>query len=49
MLEKVSALPRFVRVTVLAALVLPTAIVPKLNVLEENVTGALPVPLRLTV
>ena len=50
MLEKFRAtLPRFVRVTVLAALVLPTATVPKFKLLEENVTGALPVPVRLTV
>jgi len=42
---------RFVSVTVPAALVAPTATVPKFKVLEETVTGALPVavPLRLTV
>jgi hypothetical protein len=33
----------------LAALVLPTAAVPKARVLAERVTGALPVPVRLTV
>ena len=44
-----AALARFVNVTVLAALVLPTAKVPKLKVLDERVTDALPVPVRLTV
>jgi len=44
-----AALARFVSVTVLAALVLPTASVPKLRLLEESVTGALPVPVRPTV
>jgi hypothetical protein len=48
MLENVSAFPRFVSVTVLAALVLPVANVPKLSELEEKVSGALPVPLRPT-
>ena len=33
----------------MAVLVLPTATVLKLSVLEERVTGALPVPVRLTV
>jgi hypothetical protein len=40
---------RFVKVTVLAALVVPTTAPLKLSVLEERVTGALPVPERLTV
>ena len=40
---------RFVRVTVLVELVFPTASVPKLKVLAESVTGALPVPVRVTV
>ncbi len=43
---------RLVRVTVTAALVLPTATVPKFNELADRVTGELellPVPLRLTV
>ena len=40
---------RFVKVTVLAALMFPTATVPKLNELDEKVTGALPVPVRLTI
>src|SRR5208337_2754716 len=35
--------------TVLAALVLPTATVPKLKELEDSVTGALPVPVRATI
>jgi hypothetical protein len=49
-LEKLSAtLRRFVTVTVLVELVVPTVIVPKFNELEENVTGAVPVPDRLTV
>jgi hypothetical protein len=39
----------FVKVTVLAVLVPPTATVPKLKLLVESVTGALPVPVRLTV
>ena len=47
---RVSAtLKRFVRVTVLVELVFPTVTVPKLSELAENVTGAVPVPLRLTV
>ena len=37
-----------VSVTVLAALVFPTASELKLKLLLESVTGALPVPLRLT-
>lgn len=50
MLSKLSAtFRRLVTVTVLTKLVLPTAIVPKLNVLEESVTGVLPLPERLTV
>ena len=50
MLEKLSAtLRRFVNVTVFAALVLPTATVPKLRLAGERETGALPVPARLTV
>ena len=40
---------RFVTVTVLAELVLPTANVPKLNLVDERLTGALPLPIRLTV
>ena len=43
------AFPRFVKVTVFVALVLPTATVPKFTLLEENVTGALPVPVSMTV
>jgi hypothetical protein len=38
----------FVSVTDLAALVLPTATVPKLSELLERVTGAVPVPERET-
>ena len=38
-----------VSVTVLAALVWPTTTDPKFKVLAERVTGAIPVPLRLTV
>ena len=38
-----------VRVTVLAGLVFPTATMPKLKPVPESVTGAMPVPLRLTV
>jgi hypothetical protein len=50
MLEKLrDTLWRFVSVTLLAPLVLPTATVPKFKELEERVTGALPVPVRLTV
>ena len=37
-----------VRVTVFAALVLPTTTELKLKLLVETVTGALPVPLRFT-
>jgi hypothetical protein len=45
-----SATPkRFVSVTVFAELVVPRVTVPKLNELVEKVTGALPVPERLTV
>ncbi len=48
-LEKLSAtLSRFVTVTVFEELVTPTVIVPKLNALGENVTGALPVPESVT-
>ena len=39
----------FVRVTVFTELVAPTFTVPKLMEVEEKVTGALPVPDRLTV
>ena len=42
-------LPRFVSVTDLIELVVPTVTYPKFKLLEENVTGALPVPLRFTV
>jgi len=38
-----------VNVTVLAALVLPATVVLKLRLVTERVTGALPVPDRLTV
>ena len=38
-----------VNVTVLTALALPTTIVPKLNVLVDNVTGTEPVPVNATV
>jgi hypothetical protein len=38
----------FVNVTVLAALVLPATVVLKLRLETERVTGALPVPDRLT-
>ena len=38
----------FVSVTVLAALVLPATVVLKLRLVTERVTGALPVPDRLT-
>lgn len=50
MLVKLRDVPiRFVSVTVLAELVLPTVTVPRFKLPEENVTGALPVPVRLTV
>lgn len=50
MLANVSAtFWRFVTVTDFTELVLPIATVPKLKLVEENVTGALPVPERLTV
>jgi len=39
----------FVRVTVLAELVAPTTVELKLRLFEDNVTGALPLPLRFTV
>jgi hypothetical protein len=39
----------FVRVTVLAELVAPTTVELKLKLFEDNVTGALPLPLRFTV
>ena len=42
-------LRRFVKVTVRTELVVPTLTVEKLMELEEKVTGALPVPDRLTV
>ena len=49
-LEKVrELLCRFVSVTVFAELVAPMVTVPKLRLLADRVTGALPVPLRLTV
>jgi hypothetical protein len=38
-----------VNVTVLAALILPATVVLKLKLVTERVTGALPVPARLTV
>ena len=44
-----AVLSRLVTVTVFAALVLPTASDPKLRLVDENVTGALPLPVRLTV
>src|SRR5271166_1163247 len=40
---------RFLRVTVLAALVFPTATVPKLKEPEDSVTGALPLPASVTI
>jgi hypothetical protein len=50
MLEKLSApLSRFVTVTAFGELVLPTVSVPRFKLLLEKVTGALPVPVRLTV
>jgi len=50
MLAKLSGtLRRFVTVTLLTALVLPIATVPKFRLLDENVTGALPVPASVTV
>ena len=50
MLVMLSATARLlVNVTVLAALVLPATVVLKLRLLAEKVTGALPVPDRLTV
>jgi hypothetical protein len=42
-------LSRFVTVTDLAALVAPTVTAPRFRVLVENVTGALPVPMRLAI
>jgi hypothetical protein len=44
-----AVLSLLVTVTVLAALVLLTASEPKLRLLEENVTGALPLPATVTV
>jgi hypothetical protein len=44
-----TVLRRFVSVTVFAALVLPSASDPKLKLVAEKVTGALPFPDRLTV
>jgi hypothetical protein len=50
MLEKLSAEVKWlVSVTDLDELVVPTVTVPKLNVVAESVTGALPVPVRFTV
>lgn len=50
MLAKLSGtLRRFVTVTLLMALVFPIATVPKFRLLDENVTGALPVPASVTV
>jgi hypothetical protein len=50
MLVKVKVvLSRFVTVTVLAALVFPTASVPKFRLVEDRLTGALPVPFKVTV
>jgi len=50
MLEKVRfVFSWFVSVTVLAALVLPTATVPKPKLLAERVTGVIPVPVRAAV
>ncbi len=50
MLVNVSAVVRrFVTVTAFVALVLPMASVPKLKLEAENVTGALPLPVTLTV
>jgi hypothetical protein len=47
---KLSAtLRRFVTVMVLAALVFATATLPKFKLVDERVTGALPLPVRLTV
>jgi hypothetical protein len=49
-LEKLSPVDwRFVTVTVFSALVIPTATLPKLILLEEKLTGALPLPLTVTV
>jgi len=48
MLVKLSAeLFRFVSVTAWLVLVLPTTTFPKLKLLVESVTGAVPVPLKL--
>jgi len=44
-----TVLRRLVTVTVLAALVPPSASVPKLKLMGEKVTGALPLPVTLTV
>jgi hypothetical protein len=44
-----SLLRRLVIVTVLALLVVPTVTVPKLRLLDETVTGAVPVPVSVTV
>jgi hypothetical protein len=50
MLAKVNAaLWAFVRVTLFAELVLPTAVLPKLRLATESVTGAVPLPLSETV
>jgi hypothetical protein len=39
----------FVRITVFDVLVAPTATIPKFSVVGESVTGALPVPVSVTV
>ena len=44
-----ATLCRFVKVTVLAVLVSPTANVPKLSLVDDRLTGALPLPVRPTV
>jgi hypothetical protein len=50
MLEKLRATVwRFVTVTVFAAVVSPTATVPKLRAVDENETAAVPVPVRAAV
>jgi len=38
----------FVKVSVLAALVVPTAVLGNVRLATENMTGATPVPMRLT-
>jgi hypothetical protein len=44
-----AVLSRFVRVTVLAALVSFTAMLPKLRLVGDRLTGLLPLPERLTI